>query len=80
MSNNCSTFAPEIGKRRIERLHPVSGTGNVGVRPARNIRMQNTYRKCAEEKNGLPFRFREIVLFNFLKYETYIYSTLGDHL
>lgn len=66
MSDKSSTFALEIGKGRIERLHPVSETGNVGVRPARNIRMQNTYRKCAGEKSGLHFRFREIALFVFL--------------
>lgn len=78
MSNNCSTFALEIGKGRIERLHPVSGTGNVGVRPARNIRMQNTYRKRAEEKRG-AFTDFGLLAFQFLKYETYIYSTLGDY-
>lgn len=42
MSDKSSTFAPEIGKGRIVKLLPVSGAGNVGVRPARNIRQKNT--------------------------------------
>lgn len=44
-------------------LLPVSGAGNAGERPARNIRQKNTYRERAVEKNGHLLRFRVIVLF-----------------
>lgn len=64
MSNNCSTFAPEIGKDMFNNFIRRNVTGNAGERPERDSRMKNTYRKRADEKRGaftdfglLSFRF-----------------------
>lgn len=79
MSNNCCTFAPEIGKGRIEIFTGSSGAGNAGERPARNKPVKNTYRRRAEEKRG-AFTDFGLLAFRFLKYETDLYITLGDYL
>lgn len=60
MSDNCCTFAPEIGKDMLNYFIRRSVTGNAGERPERNSRMKNTYRRCADEKSGAftDFGFR----------------------
>lgn len=65
MSDNCCTFAPEIGKEMYSALQPVSVTGNAGVRPVRNSRLKNTYRRCAEEKERSPSDFG-LLSFSFI--------------
>ena len=79
MSKKSSTFAPEIGKKRIEYLLRQNGEGNVGVRPLRDSRSKKHIPRVSGEKRGaLPISGS--ALFVFLKYETDIYFTLGNRL
>ena len=72
MSDNCCTFAPEIGKGHDNNLLRQSREGNAGVRPLRNSRSKNTYRECAEKKMGaLPISGSHLFRFYSMK-PTYI--------